>query len=206
MRLAVSGDYPRACGGTPLSNGAAWKAGGLSPRMRGNRSCLSRWIVSSGTIPAHAGEPTVRLLPHCQSRDYPRACGGTIQWQAHKWFCRGLSPRMRGNPDPQANEIFGCGTIPAHAGEPHPDYKESGPKRDYPRACGGTNPVQPNNAGHEGLSPRMRGNPRVKHCSTKCAGTIPAHAGEPGPSARSSSPSGDYPRACGGTWTVCPLQ
>ena len=58
-----------------------------------------------------------------------------------------------------------------------------------------------------GLSPRMRGNLAAHGVQARGAGSIPAHAGEPGRARRAGSWCWVYPRACGGTWprTACRL-
>ena len=69
--------YPRACGGTVWLHTPALGGGGLSPRVRGNRS---------------RGCPNGR-----RSEVYPRACGGTIAASPSRSAPYGLSPRVRGN-------------------------------------------------------------------------------------------------------------
>ena len=49
--------YPRVCGGTPIKRLARQLAGGLSPRVRGNRDDTAVGIGGRGSIPACAGEP-----------------------------------------------------------------------------------------------------------------------------------------------------
>ena len=51
----------------------------------------------------------------------------------------------------------------------------------------------------QGLSPRMRGNPRGVNAAIPGLGSIPAHAGEPGRWSFMCGMAGVYPRACGGT-------
>ena len=69
--------YPRVCGGTAglvyLPDGA----GGLSPRVRGNRVGLLVFLQRGGSIPACAGEPPVLACAPAVVRVYPRVCGGT---------------------------------------------------------------------------------------------------------------------------------
>ena len=91
------------------------------------------------------------------------------------------------------------GTIPAHAGEPGIDSGACRASWDYPRARGGTmdGPLHPFVA--TGLSPRTRGNRWAISAAAAPSGTIPAHAGEPRPSAGRTCPPRDYPRARGGT-------
>ena len=50
---------------------------GLSPRTRGNRSVTSRKLSKFGSIPAHAGEPSLTSSRPRAARVYPRARGGT---------------------------------------------------------------------------------------------------------------------------------
>ena len=49
----------------------------------------------------------------------------------------------------------------------------------YPRVCGGTVVVIALLRAREGLSPRVRGNPKSRMGLTNCLGSIPACAGEP---------------------------
>ena len=49
--------YPRACGGTVTGLEATLTGAGLSPRVRGNPSCVGLIREVGGSIPARAGEP-----------------------------------------------------------------------------------------------------------------------------------------------------
>ena len=133
------------------------EVGGLSPRMRGNLEENGFRKTSLGSIPAHAGEPEVVDERERPVRVYPRACGGTIRYELMQKRGEGLSPRMRGNPHYLACDDDGNGSIPAHAGEPHPAGQLRHPVRVYPRACGGTCSLPERDAWITGLSPRMRG-------------------------------------------------
>ncbi len=194
---------PSGCPSTVLRKG-------LSPRVRG-KPCHRSARRASGaislcirSIPARAGEPFA-----CQALTrpvYPRACGGT-GYRGH-----GLSP---------CGGSVATRSIPARAGEPAACRRRVRGNRTmrmtvYPRACGGTtcggshrarvrNPVSaprsiPARAGEplprQGLSPRVRGNPRAAiHFGVyprACGGTKPASQGRY-PATRV------YPRACGGT-------
>ena len=199
--------YPRACGGTVARS-------------------FRQLAAHHGSIPARAGEPNfVGGLPHAAAWVYPRACGGTDhhpasgagQQPVYPRACggtpparaglvehRGLSPRVRGNPQRLAKAIIdglsprvrgnparmpACrahGSIPARAGEPA---------------------VRP--PSQTGSSPRVRsiparaGEPAVALSGAVIdVGSIPARAGEPPvcPRRFSYSPASRvYPRACGGT-------
>ena len=113
---------------------------------------------------------------------------------------KGLSPRVRGNLRLNSNGDGLEGTIPACAGEPRELSHSDGAVWDYPRVCGGTpgrgSGVEPG----DGLSPRVRGNPKRTERAGGGKGTIPACAGEP-EAARLANPIiRDYPRVCGGTY------
>ena len=153
----------------------------------------------SGSIPACAGEPRIRLLSSCIERVYPRVCGGTRRQGVEQYFDIGLSPRVRGNRPPGGGRIYLCGSIPACAGEP------SGPAscriwyRVYPRVCGGTQTLLQQRWRAEGLSPRVRGNPCSLISASIPVRSIPACAGEPWRRLRAGAVHWVYPRVCGGT-------
>ena len=56
---------------------------------------------------------------------------------------------------------------------------------------------------HNGLSPRMRGNPTQHRVYPRVCGSIPAYAGEPAAAAQLHSRHRVYPRVCGGTNIWC---
>ena len=89
--------YPRACGGTNGGPGRGHRAGGLSPRVRGNQGPPAIAPSSERSIPARAGEPSRATGSRMLSRVYPRACGGTGWIPTRYRLPRGLSPRVRGN-------------------------------------------------------------------------------------------------------------
>ena len=134
--------YPRPRGGACNRVWSCAGGGGLSPPTRGS---LRRW-THAGTalrsIPAHAGEPGVRI----------------------SWFneTRGLSPPTRGSPSwPCAN---GCapGSIPAHAGEPPLQGQCCPHLWVYPRPRGGARRMRLarfRTVALRGLSPPTRGSP-----------------------------------------------
>ena len=106
---------------------------------------------------------------------------------------------MRGNPKLRHEVRMKIGSIPAHAGEPTDVVLVVPAIGVYPRACGGTG-IDPSRDGpRAGLSPRMRGNRCLGSVGPGCAGSIPAHAGEPGERDAALNVAGVYPRACGGT-------
>ena len=109
--------YPRACGGTAIGADNYNLVGGLSPRLRGNRSTLRFGDSLIGSIPAPAGEPGSRSRASINWRVYPRACGGTKEVDRRANVYDGLSPRLRGNRV-RALALLVFRSIPAPAGEP----------------------------------------------------------------------------------------
>ena len=97
-RRVVHGVYPRVCGGTVGGDGDGNASDGLSPRVRGNRERFGAELDDDRSIPACAGEPRARCRCWRIWEVYPRVCGGTYPRGAGRAFCRGLSPRVRGNP------------------------------------------------------------------------------------------------------------
>ena len=71
--------------------------------------------------------------------------------------------------------------------------------RVYPRACGGTHQNRLAAWDERGLSPRVRGNPKIEGLAATSDGSIPARAGEPTTDAPAFAVCAVYPRACGGT-------
>ena len=167
--------------------------------MRGNRALCCRARTGRGSIPAHAGKPPAHTRESAGEGVYPRACGETRSSGSKQTHCKGLSPRMRGNPEGSDAPAPGSGSIPAHAGKPR--WRPSGrsPTRVYPRACGETLVSLVLIHALRGLSPRMRGNRGEDGTTTLEDGSIPAHAGKPWPRPGSPAPSRVYPRACGET-------
>ena len=70
-------------------------------------------------------------------------------------------------------------SIPACAGEPYRSQPPSVAAPVYPRVCGGTQMASQWGAKADGLSPRVRGNPKPRQGHAAYAGSIPACAGEP---------------------------
>ena len=191
--------YPRACGGTRSSVRTPYfpiglsprlrgnlarqplrsRSGGLSPRLRGNRINSPKPGGAHRSIPAPAGEPN--LLQYRLSRQavYPRACGGTDGVGVPTFMPQGLSPRLRGNLQRESALRFGCGSIPAPAGEPSTTSTIRLGETVYPRACGGTLAKATGVLLVRGLSPRLRGNLVNEAGEFRWYRSIPAPAGEP---------------------------
>ena len=73
--------------------------------------------------------------------------------------------------------------------------------------CGGTAATVNASSSVLGLSPRVRGNPKITGLSDIDTGSIPACAGEPISTGSAVGRSRVYPRVCGGTLagTLIPL-
>ena len=191
--------YPRVCGGTRFLRSPALPSAGLSPRVRGNRVLKNARPHRDWSIPACAGEPCRKCDRPSIRRVYPRVCGGTDPAGQNQIPEFGLSPRVRGNPTAAATHIPTSRSIPACAGEPPRRSCRCCRPRVYPRVCGGT-PLEREPALPEsGLSPRVRGNPGREQLLDIRAGSIPACAGEPRPTASPAERPRVYPRVCGGT-------
>ena len=187
------------CGGTRRRPRFLQRAGGLSPRVRGNRRGGHGRADGDGSIPACAGEPSSSSSRMIGARVYPRVCGGTVNLLSIWARTPGLSPRVRGNRRFDSANDGVLGSIPACAGEPVNNvalFRDAGV---YPRVCGGTNKRMAGHALCAGLSPRVRGNRLVGEAASRRDGSIPACAGEPGPAGRRTPTARVYPRVCGGT-------
>ena len=194
--------YPRVCGGTQGMEIVRIKWRGLSPRMRGNQVIQQQSRHTVGSIPAYAGEPAFCWLTSETSEVYPRVCGGTHLDCAAHLAGQGLSPRMRGNRSVGLPSAVHWWSIPAYAGEPAPSAHRPRSRWVYPRVCGGTPGDFAEQLVENGLSPRMRGNPRLLLPPALFSGSIPAYAGEPLTFPYVCKMGWVYPRVCGGTGRV----
>ena len=135
----------------------------------------------------------------CVSGAYPRAGGGTGDYQTVESAASGLSPRRRGNRFVHVSLRVRHGPIPAQAGEPSPVPRTPPQGRAYPRAGGGTVIAQDVDGERWGLSPRRRGNQLPDRREWGPRGPIPAQAGEPFGTGLPPGERRAYPRAGGGT-------
>ena len=191
--------YPRVCGGTYRIAYCCRDGDGLSPRVRGNPVFPLLVGAHRRSIPACAGEPPLGRARDRAGPVYPRVCGGTDDAKRGRDGCEGLSPLVRGNPNGLCRPGYEGGSIPACAGEPASWQRCAGTVGVYPRVCGGTARAVASRVSIHGLSPRVRGNHRALRGVARCAGSIPACAGEPRSNAESSCSFQVYPRVCGGT-------
>ena len=91
----------------------------------------------------------------------------------------GLSPRVRGNRVAPIPGSVRTRSIPAGAGEPLMHSMRRLLLRVYPRGCGGTAYASSTIESDQGLSPRVRGNPKRRARLWTFTWSIPAGAGEP---------------------------
>ena len=170
--------YPRVCGGSDRAFFPAGPGAGLSPRVRGKPMVRSTPGAKPWSIPACAGEATTSGEGSPTYKVYPRVCGGSRFGKEPVLFDEGLSPRVRGKPDPQvAREEFNR-SIPACAGEAmflSPVYALASV---YPRVCGGSRRPMEGVTDYQGLSPRVRGKLAELYGGQAHWGSIPACAGE----------------------------
>ena len=171
--------YPRVCGGTVSRACRASARAGLSPRVRGNHfDARPRWPALR-SIPACAGEPRAGQRGRATQRVYPRVCGGTFIIPVGAAGVKGLSPRVRGNPEHAGRVQVQVRSIPACAGEPLDGAVFRLNAEVYPRVCGGTCVLRYQRARGPGLSPRVRGNRSNPPAVAFSHRSIPACAGEP---------------------------
>ena len=154
----------------------------LSPRVRGNQGQDSVGHgLSSGSIPACAGEPRGCASLWGLIPVYPRVCGGTYAKGNSEPPEQGLSPRVRGNLR-QREQL---------------NHRN----RVYPRVCGGTAAQRHIHHVHQGLSPRVRGNQyRFLPFADEMQGLSPRVRGNLAEKRFIMSFPTVYPRVCGGTW------
>ena len=152
---------------------------GLSPPTRGSPKQGKDRADEDGSIPAHAGEPSVCGLRAPVHGVYPRPRGGAFAFSARPRWCRGLSPPTRGSRVTSIVPPLGQRSIPAHAGEPATLNGAGQPTQVYPRPRGGAVDEGVKIAIVIGLSPPTRGSRRRLALRLWGSRSIPAHAGEP---------------------------
>ncbi len=195
----ASAVYPRPRGGTRPRHASPLVPCGLSPPTRGNLGRRLRVHARTGSIPAHAGEPTTMQASRCATKVYPRPRGGTPRPASQNEYGTGLSPPTRGNRDNAVPCRPPTGSIPAHAGEPIIERFLPHIPPVYPRPRGGTKLTPSITTVRQGLSPPTRGNPNHPRALAPFTRSIPAHAGEPRRNHRGRFADGVYPRPRGGT-------
>ena len=172
---------------------------GLSPRVRGNLLTKTTEELTQRSIPACTGEPPEQGRYPFFARVYPRVYGGTRASGPSWRHSAGLSPRVRGNPEPQKDELRLLGSIPACTGEPTLLLNPCKVPPVYPRVYGGTLRFAGAWVVPRGLSPRVRGNQGNGSTPPNPKRSIPACTGEPGKEKSDMALIRVYPRVYGGT-------
>ncbi len=169
-----------ACTGEPPLSWAYLCRKGVYPRVYGG---TSESVINTPnryrSIPACTGEP-YRFLPRQEAKKvYPRVYGGTKRSGRGPWCEQGLSPRVRGNQVELDFDAASDGSIPACTGEPPDEARQSLDAEVYPRVYGGTADRCYGRGCTGGLSPRVRGNPKLEWRIKRGSRSIPACTGEP---------------------------
>ena len=194
--------YPRVYGGTFASILPSLSPPGLSPRVRGNQRVLLFGIDRLRSIPACTGEPARALTSGADLKVYPRVYGGTFADLRGGDGQKGLSPRVRGNRRAVTITDRYRRSIPACTGEPRGNHVRGIRREVYPRVYGGTEFSQCIDLAHQGLSPRVRGNPSMGKRRVTLKRSIPACTGEPLSTILLYWRVWVYPRVYGGTFAI----
>ena len=191
--------YPRVGGETSGMVAPTSRPKGLSPRGRGNRAQRRLRDPLRRSIPAWAGKPRAGRRRTSTDGVYPRVGGETRHGRTERQGREGLSPRGRGNPHLFLGILRAERSIPAWAGKPPPSSGCGSSTTVYPRVGGETLLLEEAQKTKTGLSPRGRGNLRLRQHGRQLQRSIPAWAGKP----RSRRPSSGwrrvYPRVGGET-------
>ena len=191
--------YPRAYGETHRQQSVSFYYQGLSPRLRGNPSRRRCACTGRGSIPALTGKPIADTSATRRQRVYPRAYGETSRRRRLGRGYRGLSPRLRGNPEQHGIAAEHVGSIPALTGKPRGRSRRRRRCWVYPRAYGETTRVRHATKRRQGLSPRLRGNHLAALVAWWRSRSIPALTGKPGDQYGWGGAGRVYPRAYGET-------
>ena len=175
-----------------------FSAPGLSPRTRGRRLRGRRGARHRGSIPANAGETPAPPCRRRRRRVYPRERGGDPPRAAPTHTYTGLSPRTRGRPEAELDELPCRGSIPANAGETRSGAAPPPVRGVYPRERGGDHHQPHDQRPARGLSPRTRGRRGERLGEQTTHGSIPANAGETDLAWRRRTEHRVYPRERGG--------
>ena len=195
--IGTGGDHPRVCGEHALSHLVFAVVAGSSPRMRGTRIDSLKKRISTGIIPAYAGN-TCRPRLECGCfRDHPRVCGEHTLSALPAKIPAGSSPRMRGTLGISCRQERRPGIIPAYAGNTLPFKSLSIIAWDHPRVCGEHMQRLGSVLGVSGSSPRMRGTLSISFFRVLALRIIPAYAGNTCEGRRRCGQDRDHPRVCG---------
>ncbi len=109
--------HPRGRGGYYTIVADVGLAAGPSPRTRGIRDGEHAHRITTGSIPADAGDTVVAFSGRGKTRVHPRGRGGYYSYQSGSLPNTGPSPRTRGIPGLVSAAPSERGSIPADAGD-----------------------------------------------------------------------------------------
>ncbi len=176
---AVHWVHPRSRGAAICHQLAQRPPLGPSPLSRGSHSPVGRRRGSRGSIPALAGQPTVKNAAITTAMVHPRSRGAATKPGVRTWSNWGPSPLSRGSRLPHGLGQAAGGSIPALAGQPVPPPWSAHLERVHPRSRGAARYVSLLADKLSGPSPLSRGSRRPHLRGVHLAGSIPALAGQP---------------------------
>ena len=150
--------HPRTRGATLRANNSHVPPSGPSPHTRGNLVRHVERHAPTGSIPAHAGQPTALFRVHQPRRVHPRTRGATAPAREFYRGRAGPSPHTRGNPGTRPRRSAYRGSIPAHAGQPLIHVAGDAEHGVHPRTRGATELHHAIALNEGGPSPHTRGN------------------------------------------------
>ena len=170
----------------PRSRGAAGNYGigrqrplGPSPLTRGSLCWDCDCRNTSGSIPAHAGQPARAPDAIRGDRVHPRSRGAASRAWPSTLSARGPSPLTRGSRAATTAVEGAGGSIPAHAGQPSRASWRTRRAGVHPRSRGAASGSGAQGNSCKGPSPLTRGSHDNVETFDPHAGSIPAHAGQP---------------------------
>ena len=129
-------DHPRMCG---EHTRRVWRVPipmGSSPHVRGTHLALEALALSTGIIPACAGNTKAVWNSDHAHRDHPRMCGEHVEDEGVEDDAGGSSPHVRGTPSVSGSTGSFGGIIPACAGNTTSRLRRRDMRWDHPRMCG----------------------------------------------------------------------
>ncbi len=158
--------------------------------------------MTTRSIPACTGKPTLNLPSSTDVPVYPRVYGETWSWLSQSPDPEGLSPRVRGNPHRPIRKVRPVGSIPACTGKPDQNQAFHPFSKVYPRVYGETLDHSGMDFVSQGLSPRVRGNRSPTRSPPDLMRSIPACTGKPDCYYAGCPSDAVYPRVYGETAAV----
>ena len=170
---------------------------GPSPLTRGSLPRVHGRASVRGSIPAHAGQPCRRVVLPPLVGVHPRSRGAAPVARLWNRAAAGPSPLTRGSRVGVDRVLAVLGSIPAHAGQPHGKGVDGALAGVHPRSRGAAAHPPVRHGNQQGPSPLTRGSPSYHSSPADHSGSIPAHAGQPGPASPVGNTQGVHPRSRG---------